>query len=846
MFSRHYFHVAGLDTAAPTKQVKFRDYIWLDMKKFLIWLLFLIGILIPGCRVRQVFNTREFVPENILLNKGAAYLWSVGDLDNSKRDHLLLATKFISLDALLMLDQNGKELSQINFQHKLRNISVLESPEGDNAWLFASLNDQKSVRIMAWQYQWEDMLTRHEKQFEPIARTDILIDDPAYEWTAVLVPKLLEDIDNDGRLELVCLAIDGFTINPRGLAVYDFESGELKWRLELSTCVVSVICGDFNGDGAKELVCGTQAYKNTDLELHGMNDMNSWLFVVNSRGELVHREKAIEGYSQVLLATADVNKDGDPEILVVKSNKGNSTMPSGISWMKWTGNRFVPLKNWMADKPFELAGNAPILNQMNSKDQYLILASALNSPLIALDQDLNPVHHSLKEQITRVWAVEDLDLDGNKEVLVQTADNNFMILNSSLKQVAKLPNPWPPEKGVQAHIVHSGSGEPPRVALSSGPELRFYSYQRVALWGMVWNFIRANKVNLHILIFIIIVSLTAQIIFRIRLWNIGMNSLDEGIILVDRDDSVIKINRYLIDLLGDNQGKPPSKSLSALYPQISALLPEFFRSKALEFNTVLSLGPSELRHAAQFRRLRGLISGCLITLSPEGLARETEPGCIDCTQSSKNFYLNARRHIVRMNQALKPLQESIGDSENPNLVTIRNEIHNFQKLANAFQRFHETMDYQLRPLNLLPSVKLCLEHLEIPANIELTTDWTKETIQAWFEPARFEEALSNILINALEAMPDGGNLHVALKELDSEDPRVEIIVRDSGIGIPDNQLNDVWKPFFTTKEDGIGIGLPEARKIIEAMGGSLNLQSEEGRGTTVVLVIKGAESNGVQ
>ncbi len=816
------------------------------MKKVLIWLLFLIGILIPGCRVRQVFNTREFVPQNIILNKGETYLWSVGDLDNSKRDHLLLASKYVSVDALMLLDQNGKEISQINFQHKIRHVSVLESPQGGNAWLFASMNDQKSVRIMAWQYHWEKMLTREEKQFEPIARTDTLIDDPAYDWPAVLVPKLLEDIDNDGRLELVCLAIDGFTVNPRGLAVYDFESGELKWRLELSTCVASVVCGDFDGDGAKELVCGTQAFKNTDLELLGMDDMSSWIFVVNPRGELIYSEKAIEGYSQVLLATSDVNKEGNPEILVVKSNKGNSPIPSGISWMKWTGNRFVPHKNWMADKPFELAGNAPILNQMDSEGQNLILVSALNSPLLALDQDLNSVHHNLKEQITRVWAVEDLDQNGDKEVLVQTADNNFMILNSSLKPTAKLQNPWPPEKKVQAHIVHSGSEEPPRVALSTGPELRFYSYQRVSFLGMLWNFIRANKLNLHILIFVIVVMLTAQIIARVRLWNIGMNSLDQGVILVDRDDNVIKINRYLIELLGDKQDKPPPKTLSTLYPQISALLPEFFRSKTLEFNTVLSLGPSELRHAAQFRRLRGLISGCLITLSPEGLAREAEPGCVDCTQSSKSFYLNARRHISRINRALKPLQESIGEPDDPNLTTIRSEINNIQKLANAFQRFHETMDYQLRPLNLLPSVKLCLERLDIPANVELATDWVKDTIQVWIEPARFEEALSNLLANALEAMPDGGKLHVALKELDSEDPRVEIIVRDGGIGIPGNQLNDVWKPFFTTKEDGVGIGLPEARKIIEAMGGSLSLQSEEGRGTTAVLMLKGAEPNGVQ
>lgn len=769
-------------------------------------------------------------------------------MDNSGWDHLLLAKRFANHDALLMLDQGGKELSQLNLSHKIRHVSVLSNADEENAWLFASFNDQKEVRLMAWRYEWGgEKLGREEKIFEPVARTDSRINDPNYEWGAVLVPKLLEDIDNDGKLELVCFAIDGFTVNPRGLVVYDFETGNLKWRLDLSTCVVSIICADFDGNGAKELICGTQAFKNTDQEKMGMNDMSSWVFVVNARGELIHSEKACEDYSQVLLARADVNKDGIPEILMLVSNKGNAPSPDKATWMKWTGNRFLPHKTWTTNKSFNLAGNAPILNRMEGDQDDLILITALNSPLIARDVDLNRIRHNLKENVSRVWAVADLDLDGKKEIIVQTEDNNFVVLNSDLKPTARLHNPWPPEKQTKVHIVHSGSEMAPRVALSSGSEMRFYSYQRLAFLGLMWSFIRANALNLHILIFLIVTSLIAYIIARMRLTQILMNSLAEGVMLVDRDDSIIKINNYLLEMLGYEQGnskyKAP-KTLSELYPEVSALLPEFFRSKARKYNTVLSLGPSELRHAAQFRRLRGVISGCLITVSPEGLAREAEPVCIDCSQSSKSFYLNARRHISRANQALRPLQEKLGDPDNQDLETIRDEIDKIQKLSSAFQRFHETIDYQLRPLNLLPSVQLCLERLKIPANVALTTDWERDKIFAWIEPARFEEAFSNLLSNALEAMPDGGKLHVTLKEMDAEEQKVELTVRDSGIGISHRQLEEVWKLFYTNKENGVGMGLPESRKIVEAMGGRLELQSEEGKGTTAIMLLQGANENG--
>lgn len=814
------------------------------MKKVLIWLLVLIGVMVPGCRIKRIFSTRELVPQNVLSNKSDAYFWTEGDLDNSNRDHLLLATKFGDVEALLMLDQAGKELSQLNFTHKIRYAGVLSESNDENAWLFASLNDQKEVLVMAWQYQWGEKLVREEKTFEPIARTDSWINDPKYDWTAVLVPNLLEDIDNDGKLELVCLAFDGFTVNPRGLVVYDFETGDLKWRLDLSTCVVSVICADFDGNGAKELICGTQAFKNTNQEMMGMNDMSSWVFVVSARGELLYSEKACEGYSQVLLASDDVNKDGNPEILMLVANKGNAPTPDKATWMKWTGHRFVPITSWTSDASFNLTGNAPILNRMEGEQNDLILVTALNSPLIALDMDLKPVQHILKDQIKYVWAVEDLDLDGKKEIFVQTEDNNFMVLNSDLKAAARLQNPWPPEKPVKVHIVKSGLDKAPRVALSSGAEMRFYSYQRLAFWGLLWNFIRANVVNLHILIFLIVVSLIVYIVARSRLLRTTMNSLDQGVIMVDWDDNLIRINRYLLEMIGyekDHSRIKTPKTLYELYPQISTLLPDFYRSKELKLNTVLSLGPSELRHAAQFRRLRGIISGCIITLSPEGLARETQPGCIDCSQSSKSFYLNARRHISRANQALKPLQEALGDPNNPDLKTVHDEIDKIQRLASAFQRFHESMDYQLRPLNLLPSVELCLERLKIPANVELTKDWEKGKILAWIEPARFEEALSSLLANALEAMPDGGSLHLSLKEMDAEEKRVELTVRDSGNGIAEKQMDDVWKPFYTTKEENVGMGLTESRKIVEAMGGSLDLQSEEGRGTSAIMVLKGAK-----
>jgi len=99
------------------------------------------------------------------------------------------------------------------------------------------------------------------------------------------------------------------------------------------------------------------------------------------------------------------------------------------------------------------------------------------------------------------------------------------------------------------------------------------------------------------------------------------------------------------------------------------------------------------------------------------------------------------------------------------------------------------------------------------------------------DPRRLKDALFNLVGNAVEATPEGGNVEVVIDRMDSA---ARIAVRDSGRGMPPEVLDRLGTPFFTTREEGTGLGVVVARATFAQHGGSLVYSSEPGRGTTAV------------
>jgi signal transduction histidine kinase len=123
-------------------------------------------------------------------------------------------------------------------------------------------------------------------------------------------------------------------------------------------------------------------------------------------------------------------------------------------------------------------------------------------------------------------------------------------------------------------------------------------------------------------------------------------------------------------------------------------------------------------------------------------------------------------------------------------------------------------------------------------------DTSESTVKADVDPAQMRQALWNLCKNAVEAMPQGGELRVGVRGVTPEAGRsmVQVTVEDTGVGITAAELTQVFEPFYTTKPQGTGLGLAIAHRIVEDHGGEMQVQSEPYRGTRFTISLPVSEA----
>jgi len=146
-----------------------------------------------------------------------------------------------------------------------------------------------------------------------------------------------------------------------------------------------------------------------------------------------------------------------------------------------------------------------------------------------------------------------------------------------------------------------------------------------------------------------------------------------------------------------------------------------------------------------------------------------------------------------------------------------------------------TLNVRSENLNRIIDDVLDLLRPQLTANnVEARLSLGQQPVYAIIDESSVRGALMNIMLNAIEAMPHGGTLGVAAEQTDQA---LRIEITDTGRGIGDDVAKKIFEPFYTTKEQGLGLGMPYAKKLIDQHGGTVSLTSRLGEGTTIVVTL---------
>lgn len=168
------------------------------------------------------------------------------------------------------------------------------------------------------------------------------------------------------------------------------------------------------------------------------------------------------------------------------------------------------------------------------------------------------------------------------------------------------------------------------------------------------------------------------------------------------------------------------------------------------------------------------------------------------------------------------------------ITSIKHEIQRLNRLAGDFLDYGKPLRLNLREVDIGSLIQEILDLVKAKAE----KDGVKILYQRGdiprlsVDPELLKTCILNIILNAFQSMPEGGNLAISAK---TSEGNVRIILQDSGIGVSKENLPKLFDPFFSTKSKGLGLGLAMTKRVAEEHGGKVIFQSEEGKGSAITI-----------
>jgi two-component system, sporulation sensor kinase E len=191
-----------------------------------------------------------------------------------------------------------------------------------------------------------------------------------------------------------------------------------------------------------------------------------------------------------------------------------------------------------------------------------------------------------------------------------------------------------------------------------------------------------------------------------------------------------------------------------------------------------------------------------------------------------------RNPMTALKGFIQLLEGSIKEAHSMYYQVITSELARMDSIINEFLFLAKPQVIKFQEKNINQIMKETVDLLNAQAilyNVQFNTQYDTSLPALYCEPNQLKKVFINIIKNAIEVMPDGGIISIKLNRI--EHNQIHISIQDEGMGISKEIIKKLGEPFFTTKESGTGLGLMVSYRIIEEHKGTIQIESEEGKGT---------------
>lgn len=348
-----------------------------------------------------------------------------------------------------------------------------------------------------------------------------------------------------------------------------------------------------------------------------------------------------------------------------------------------------------------------------------------------------------------------------------------------------------------------------------------------------------------------------------------LESLLEGIVIIGRDGRIIGVNRMAEKLLGSTSNllagrtagqigletvSPPGISESL---GIDGMVIRAMEDRSGFEGVKVGIKGKDVLFNANISPIidsSGKIEGALLALEDvtrkEQLERELRRAEKLSTLGRISYALvhEIRNPLFAIRAAAQHLRSRTHmDEELDEFTSIAlEEVDRVNKFIENFLAYARPRSPRPKPFDLVGAVEMALmvyrQRME-DSMIRINRIYPERHPWAFADPDQVRQALLNVVLNAIQAMEEKGGGIITVSAMD-EGAMCRISVRDTGVGIPDEEMGKIFEPFYTTKEGGIGIGLAIVREIVEENGGEVRVESRAGEGTEFHIWLPGLGHEG--